>query len=396
MGVIKVSEEVFAVGAQDPDRELFDELIPLPDGTGYNAYIVRGKDRTALIDTVDPTKTDTLLKNLGYLGIKKLDYIIANHAEQDHSGSLSEVRKKYPEAKIVTNKKCSEFLIDLLDVSESDFVIVGDREKLDLGNRTLEFVLAPWVHWPETMMTYLYEDKILFSCDLFGSHLAFDDDDAFAKEGCTLYSCAKRYYAEIMMPFRKLIAKHLKTLEAYDIEMIAPSHGPIYTNPEYILEAYGDWVSDDVKKEIMVVFVSMHGSTRAAVDILERELIGRGLETKVFDLTKSDVGELAMAAVDSAAIILCSPTMLVGPHPSAVYFAYLLGILKPKTKLFGQIISYGWAGQAAATISKLIETWDLKELEAVEIRGNPKGDDIENIRFLAKEIASGVSNLRSD
>ncbi|MEA3421743.1 MAG: FprA family A-type flavoprotein, partial [Acidobacteriota bacterium] len=172
MTVKKVKKDIYWVGAIDWDRRLFDELIPLPEGTSYNAYLIKGQKKTALIDTVDPTKEDDLLDNLDDLGIEHLDYIVVNHAEQDHSGAIPLMLELYSEAKIVTNQKCKKMLMEHLLIKEDRIITVNDNDTLSLGGKTLRFLFTPWVHGPETMLTYLIEDKILFSCDLFGAHLA--------------------------------------------------------------------------------------------------------------------------------------------------------------------------------------------------------------------------------
>lgn len=259
MAARKIREGIYYVGANHWDRRLFDELIPLPDGTTYNAYLIKGSEKTALIDTADPEKRDVLIENLRELGIERIDYVIANHAEQDHSGSIPVILDLFPGAMVVTNQKCKAMLIDLLLIPDERFTVVNDHDTVSLGGRTLEFIIAPWVHWPETMLTYLREDKILFPCDLFGAHLA--TSDLFAIDQARVYESAKRYYAEIMMPFRQMIQKHLQKLQAYPIEIIAPSHGPLHNDPGFITGAYRDWTSDRVKNEVVLPYVSMHGST---------------------------------------------------------------------------------------------------------------------------------------
>ncbi|HID63629.1 MAG TPA: MBL fold metallo-hydrolase, partial [Anaerolineae bacterium] len=204
----KVKDDIYWVGAIDWDRRLFDELIPLPDGTSYNAYLVRGSEKTALIDTVDPTMEHVLTRRLDALGLENIDYIVANHAEQDHSGALPRMLAQFPAAKVVTTPKGKGMLMDLLLIPEEKFIAVDDKETISLGNKTLEFIHAPWVHWPETMLTYLREDRILFSCDFFGSHLA--TSDLYATDEARVYEAAKRYYAEIMMPFRRIIERNLQ------------------------------------------------------------------------------------------------------------------------------------------------------------------------------------------
>ena len=165
MVVREIKPGINSVGAIDWDRRLFDELIPLPDGTSYNAYLIRSSEKTVLIDTVDPTKEHELVDNLKELSVNGIDYIIANHAEQDHSGAIPKILGLYPNAKVLTNPKCKEMLKDLLSIPDGKFMEVDDRGTVSLGDRTLEFIYAPWVHWPETMFTYLREDRILFTCD---------------------------------------------------------------------------------------------------------------------------------------------------------------------------------------------------------------------------------------
>ena len=392
MTVKEIKKGIYSVGAIDWDRRLFDELIPLPDGTSYNAYLIQGKSKTALIDTVDPTKESELVNNLKELGIKQIDYIIPNHAEQDHSGVIPKILELYPMAKVVTNPKCKEFLKDLLLIPDDKFQVVNDKDTLSVGERTLEFIIAPWVHWPETMFTYLKEDKILFPCDLFGSHFA--TSDLYVHNEAKVFESAKRYYAEIMMPFRTNIQKHMEKLKNYQIDMIASSHGPIYDNPEFILNAYRDWISDNVKNEVVLPYVSMHGSTKKMVDYFIDTLIKRNITVKPFNLTRTDIGELAIALVDTATVILATPTVLVGPHPSAVYATYLLNALRPKLKFISVIGSYGWGGKMLEQIKGMLTNIKAEILEPVIIKGHPKENDYKALDKLAEEIFNKHKGLK--
>jgi flavorubredoxin len=375
---------IYSVGAQDSDRRLFDELIPLPDGTSYNSYLIKGSEKIALIDTVYPPRKNELLENLKELKIEKLDYIIANHAEGDHSGSIAEILKAYPDAKVVTNPKCKGMLTDLFPIPEEKFITVNDGDTLSLGDRTLEFIYAPWVHWPETMFTYLKEDKILFSCDFLGSHLA--TDDLYVKDEAKVLKSAKRYYAEIMMPFRTPIKKNLERIKNLDIEIVAASHGPVYDKPEFILNAYREWVSDEVKNEVIIPYVSMYGSTRRMVDYLTDVLTEKGITVKAFNLITTDIGELAMALVDAATIVIASPTVLAGPHPAAAYAAYLVNVLRPKTKFVSVIGSYGWGGKMTDQIKGMLSNIKAEILDPVVVKGYPEEDDFKSLDKLAQEI----------
>lgn len=381
---LRPNSGIFSVGAIDWDRRLFDELIPLPDGTTYNSYLIKGRDKTALLDTVDPTKTKVLLDNLRELKVDRIDYIIAHHGEQDHSGSLPALLSAFPMAKAVTNAKCKEILKDLLLIPEEKFITVADHETISLGDKTLEFILAPWVHWPETMFTWLKEEKFLFTCDFLGSHLA--GSDLFAADEARVFTSNKRYYAEIMMPFRTSVRQHLEKVKALSPQMICPSHGPAFDKPKTILDAYQDWSSDLVKNEVVLPYVSMHGSTAAMAAYFIDALMKRGIGVKPFDLPKSDVGELAMALVDAATIVIGSPTVLAGPHPAAVYAAFLVNALRPKTKFVSIIGSYSWGGKMVETLSGLVPNLKVEVVPPVVAKGFPKQADFAALDNLADLI----------
>jgi flavorubredoxin len=380
----EITKGIFWVGALDFDRRLFDALIPLPDGTSYNAYLIRGSEKTALIDTVDPAKEFELVSNLLKLGVERIDYVVVNHAEQDHSGSLPMILEFYPDAMVVTNEKCKEFLIALLQIPDNRFKIIKDKETLSLGDRTLEFHLTPWTHWPETQVTYLKEDQILFSCDLFGFHIA--SSDLYVTDESACYRSAKRYYAEIMMPFRSSIKGHLERVKTLPLKLIAPSHGPIHKHPQFILDAYSDWTSDVVKNEVVIPYVSMHGSTEKMVAHLTNALIARGITVKPFNLIGTDIGELAFALVDTATVVVATPTVLFGPHPQVVYATYLANLLKPKARFASVIGSYGWGGKTAETIVKMLDHVKVEVLEPVMVKGQPDEATLKQLDRLADDI----------
>jgi len=382
---------VYWVGAIDWDRRLFDELIPLPDGTSYNAYLLKGSEKIALIDTVDPVKEDDLLDNLNDLNIEKIDYLIVNHAEQDHSGSIPLILELFSEAKIVTNEKCKKMLIDHLLIKEERIITIKDNDTLSLGNKTLQFIFASWVHWPETMLTYVMEDKILFSCDLFGAHYA--SSNLWVNNESKVYFSAKRYYAEIMMPFRNNIKKHLEKLDKFEIEAIAPSHGQVYSRPEFILSAYKEWISDEVKNEVVIPFVSMHGSVAEMVHVFSEELMKKNIIVKPFNLTYADIGEIAMAMVDAATIVIASPTVLTGMHPKVASAAYLVNALRPKSRYASIIGSYGWGGKMLEDVSGMLGNLKVEIISPVIVKGYPKEEDFHSLEKLAGEIFERHKNL---
>jgi len=381
----EIRPKVHWVGAIDCDRRLFNELIPLPDGTSYNSYLIQGSEKIALIDTVDPTMKDVLVSHLQQLGVANIDYVIANHAEQDHSGAIPWVLEKYPGAKVVTAPKGKSMLMDLLLIPDDRFITVNDGETLSLGNKTLEFIHAPWVHWPETMLTYLREDKVLFPCDLFGFHLA--TTDLYVTDEGQVYKAAKRYYAEIMMPFRTSIQKHLEKIKHYQIDIIASSHGSVYDNPSFILEAYQRWVFDPPRNMVVLPYISMHGSTQKMVEYLVGALADRGVTVKQFNLSTADTGKLAMALVDAATMVIGTPTVLVGPHPNVAYAALLANALRPKLQFVSIIGSYGWGSKAVEQLKGMIPNVKAEILDPVISKGFPKESDFKALDNLASMIA---------
>jgi flavorubredoxin len=378
---------IYAVGAVDWDRRLFDALIPLPDGTSYNSYFIKGSEKTALIDTVDPAMQQVLMHHLDLLGKDgiDIDYVIANHAEQDHSGTLPKVLERYPGAKLVVTPKCKGMLMDLLMIPEGRFITVEDKQTISLGDRTLEFIHAPWVHWPETMLTYLREERILFPCDLFGSHLA--TNELYVTDEGQVYEAAKRYYAEIMMPFRSNIEKHLERLKEYHIDIIGPSHGPLHNKPNFIMEAYRDWVSGKPKNIVVLPYISMHGSTQRMVEYFVDALTDRGVTVQQFNLAVTDLGKLAMALVDAGTLVIGTPTVAVGPHPNVAHAAFVANVIRPKAQFLSIIGSYGWGSKAVEQLSAMIPNLKVEVLPPVISKGFPKEETFKALDNLADAIA---------
>ena len=384
----EIVPNVHLLGAVDWDRRLFDALIPLPNGTSYNAYFVQGREANALIDTVDPARCRTLMEQLDELPAP--DYLVINHVEQDHSGCTPDLLRRFPDLTVVCNERARTMLVDHLHIDDARFRVVEDGEALRLGDKTLTFVFTPWVHWPETMSTWLAEDQILFSCDFFGSHYATNDVFADKHE---VYDGAKRYYAEIMMPFGAQVLKNIEKVTQYPIRLIGPSHGPVYDDPGFIIEAYRDWAGGEPQNIVCLPFVSMHESTLLMVDHLTAALTNRGVAVERFDLTTLDAGELASSLVHAGTIVLGTPTVLTGPHPLAAYAAFLANALKPRTKFATVIGSYGWGGKAVETLAGMMPKLKCEFLEPVLAKGMPRAEDYEALDRLADTIAEKHEGL---
>ena len=385
----EIVPDVLYVGAQDFDRRLFDSLIPLPDGTSYNSYLIRGRDKIALIDSVDPAKRDVLEAYLS--DVPRIDYVVSNHTEQDHSGSIPWLLARYPGAEVLSSEPAKPMLVEHLGIDPSRIRTVADGERLELGGKTLRFIYTPWVHWPETMSTYLEEDKILFSCDWFGSHIA--QTDLFVDCVDCIKAEAKRYYAEIMMPFRILVRKNLDKIKDLEIRLTAPSHGPIYRDPGSVIEAYRDWTDDRPHNAVVMPWVSMHGSTALMVDRLTAGLVERGVGVFPFNMATADIGQLAMALVDAATIVVACPTVHAGPHPAVFNAVVLANALRPKARFASVIGSYGWGGKTVEAVKGAMPSLRVELLAPVIAKGLPKAADLQALDALAEAIAGKHKGL---
>jgi flavorubredoxin len=236
------------------------------------------------------------------------------------------------------------------------------------------------------MSTYLEEERLLFSCDWFGSHIAATD--LFVDGADCVMAEAKRYYAEIMMPFRKIVQKNLEKIKDLEIRLIAPSHGPIFRDPRSIIQAYRDWTDDTPHNTVIIPWVSMHGSTEIMVDRLVTRLVERGINVFPFNMASADIGQLAMALVDAATIVFASPTVHIGPHPMVFNAVVLANALRPKARFASIIGSYGWAGKMPEMVKAAMTVLKVEHLPSVIAKGLPKPADLEAIDALADTIAA--------
>lgn len=386
--VAEVSRGVYWVGARDWNRRIFDALIPLPRGTTYNAYLVVGENDKALIDTVNPGFEGELEEKIGrILDPSDVDYVVVNHAEPDHAGAIPHLMSINQKARLVTTGMGAKMARVYYKVPDKRVKVITDRETIDLGGKELHFIEAPMLHWPETMFTYLKEDRILFSCDFFGSHTA---QGLYEEDVEDLMVHAQRYFGEIMMPFRRMAEKALGRLEGLEIDVIAPSHGPIHKNPRRIIEAYSRWARGETRRKATLVYVTMWNSTEKMIRPIAEALASEGIEVAIYNLTSADIGDIAKDLVDSRAVVLGAPTVLGGAHPLALYAAYLVRALRPPIKYGVVLSSYGWGGGALRHIGETLEPLKVEVVGALEVNGPPSGDDIERILDIGKTLARKI------
>jgi flavorubredoxin len=387
---VEISPNVFWVGIEDWNRRIFDAFISLPYGTSYNSYLVVGRDKAALVDTVNPGFEDVLLRKISQiLPPEKLDYVIMNHAEPDHAHGISKVMGVARNAKLVATKMGVSMADVLFNIPGDKAIAVKEGDVLTLGGKTLRFIEAPWLHWPETMFTFDVEDQILFSCDFFGAHLA--SDNVYADEiGGLLLPEAKRYYAEIMMPLAASARKALDKVKVTETRMIAPSHGPIYRNPETIVDAYENWTRGSLRKKVVIVYVSMWGSTQALERIITETISIEGVEAIPYNLTVADISHVLRDLVDSSAVVIGTPTVLGGAHPLATYATELIASFGIRGKIAAVFGSFGWGGGGMNKVKTRLEQGGFEVIASFEIRGSPKPEHITKAIALGKAVAARV------
>jgi flavorubredoxin len=385
--VPELAADVFAVGSRHWNRRLFDALAPTPLGTTYNSYLVRGTDKCALIDTILPGFEGELCGKIDQtLSGRKIDYVVMNHAEPDHAGSIPYVLERYGST-LVASAKGAELARLFFKVAPDRIWVVKDNETIALGGKTIRFINAPFLHWPETIFTYLEEDHILFSCDFFGSH---NTTGVFDDEAEDVVSWAKKYYGEIMMPLSKMGRMGMEKIKGLEIAMIAPSHGPIYRHPQAILAEYAKWTAGTTRAKALIIYVSMYHTVEGMVHSFAETLQDRGVEIRVCDLSVTSLGELAGHLVDSRALVLATPTVLNALHPLAAFAALTVKTLKPPLKYGVAMNSYGWGKGAVRQALDFLEEMKIETVGTVEVNGTPSTDDHAAIQVVANQLADKV------
>jgi flavorubredoxin len=386
--VPRIAEGVFSVGVRDRDRRMFDAFVPLPAGTSYNSYLVLGKKKHALVDTVDRGFEGELLGKMEQLSdMPGLDYVIMNHAEPDHAGAIPAVMEAAPKALLVASHRGAHMAKTFFHVPDGRILLVKEGDMLDLGGLTLSFIEAPMLHWPETMFTYLREEGVIFSCDFFGAHTSSGICDEDVDD---IQHMAKRYFGQVMMPFRSQGKKAIERLAGMNLRVIAPGHGPVYKNPKKVLDAYRLWTSGITEEKALVAYVSMWSSTAAIAGALAEELTAEGIDVKVHNLALSDPGELAADLVDSRALAIGSPTFHGGLHPLAIQFMNTVRSLGPPARCGAFFGSYGWAGGAMKAASEFFAHLGIEMAGGLEIHGPPQEKDMLAAADLGRQLAGKI------
>jgi anaerobic nitric oxide reductase flavorubredoxin len=392
MNKVSLAEGINWVGVVDWNLRDFHGYLTRR-GTTYNAYLI-SDEKTALVDTVKHTFSNELLRNIcEIVDPAKIDYIIINHVEMDHSSSLPMIAKYAKNATIIASQRGKDAIIEHYD---ADFRIemVKTGDELKLGKRTLRFVEAPMLHWPDSMFTYVVEDKILMPNDAFGQHLAtserFDDE----VDAHVLMEEATTYYANILMPFAPLITRKIQEVVqlGIPIAMIAPSHGIIWrSDPSKIIKAYSDWSAGVSKNKVVIVFDTMWGSTDKMARAIAEGAASQAVDVKLLKLRASDLSEVMTEILDAKAVIVGSPTLNNGMFPTIGSFLTYATGLKPKGKLWGFFGSYGWGGGAVKGMTAMARKAGFEVHEpSVEVKYVPEREDLKKCFELGQQIAAKI------
>jgi len=397
---VKLSEKVYLITINDRRTHLFENVWPLERGVSYNSYLIID-EKVALIDTSDGGFIEEYVETVKYLlgPDRKIDYLVVNHAEPDHSGVLKHIAKEYPEVQIVGNPMTFKFINQFYEVNGNNYV-VKDGEKLSLGTHTLTFYATPWLHWPETMMTYDETDQILFSGDAFGSFGALDggvfdneiDLDYFESE-------MRRYYSCIVGKYTNQTQKALAKLSTLPVKTIGATHGPVFkTNPAWIVNKYMDWSSFKHDNGVVIVFSSMYGNTEKMADYIARKLREFGVyKIKIFDASKTHMSYIISEVWHNKALLLGSPTYNMDIHPALKSFLDELRHLEDKNHIVGIFGSYTWNCNAPKLIRQIVEQLKFELVhEPIEIKGAMKEADAQYFDQLARTVADRLLGVAEE
>jgi len=391
MKKIIVSNKVYYIGVNDRKKNLFENNWPLPQGVAYNSYLINDT-KSVLIDTLEFGSKDDYLSEIGeILEGRPLDYLVVNHMEPDHSSMIGIMLKFYPSMKIVGNNKTFKILEAYYGLAKSQFVEVIDGDVIDIGYHKLKFVMTPWVHWPETMMTYDVTDQMLFSCDAFGSFGTldggiFDDEINFEAR---FEDEMLRYYSNIVGKFSNMVQKAFAKLNGVPLKYICPSHGPVWReNPHKVFSLYDKWSKQVSIPGVVIAYASMYGNTEKMADYVARLIAENGVKNIIiYDVSKTHISYIIRDIWKYSSVILGSCAYNSGMHPMMVQLCHELEVVSPKGKKYSLFGSYSWSGGGLKTLESFSEkmSWDLVS-QPVELIGIPDMKKMEGFSSIAEKI----------
>ncbi|MDR1055000.1 MAG: FprA family A-type flavoprotein [Prevotellaceae bacterium] len=390
---INITGKVYWIGVNDRKKHLFENIWPLPDGVAYNSYIIVD-EKTAIVDTIESfgAGTSYLHRIEQHLEGRPLNYLIINHMELDHSGEVKTIIEKYPDVKIIGNSTTFKILAAYFGITENLLNTSEIGDTLDLGYHKLKFVMTPWIHWPETMMTYDTTDNILFSADAFGSFGTldggiFDDEinfEAYYEDNM------RRYFSNIVGKYCNMTQKALKKLDGVPVNYICSTHGPVWRkNPEKVIELYDKWSCYEAESGVAIMYASMYGNTEAMADYIARRIAEEGIkEIRIFDVSKTHISYLISEIWKYKAVILGSCAYNGEMYPLMEQFCREMEHMSVKNKLLGLFGSYSWSGGGVKNLLKFAENIGWEQVaDAIEVYGIPTDEKYTQCDALAKAMA---------
>ncbi len=388
-----VSKDVWWVGVRDEDLRVFDIIMKTEHGTTYNSYLIKGENKTALIDTVKAGFTHEFIDNIEEIvPLDEIDMLIVNHTEPDHSGAMHELLDRKPGLEIVCATAALPFVKNVLN-REANITTVKNSTEIDLGGKKLIFKLTPYMHWPDTMMDFLVEDKILFSCDAFAAHIA--SESIWADETPVDFDAEMKYYYDsIMRPFAMYIRKNLKKLTDFDIRLIAPSHGPLIRRvvPAY-LEKYEEWSSDKSidRNLVTIVYVSSYGNTKKMADTIAARLEEKEYETIMINAAEFDREATRDILEASRAVLVGTPTFAADAVAPVWHVIELFSTVPMREKRAAVFGSYGWGGEGVKLVHGRLDGMKITTFEEIyKARLIPSEEDLSDIYEWTDKVAAFI------
>lgn len=394
MNISEIVKDIFYVGVNDRTTPRFESLWPLPNGVSYNSYIVRG-EKTALIDTVHISQSMKFINNIkDIIGDGKIDYLVINHMEPDHSGSIAILKEYYPEIQIVGNSKTTDMVNGFYGIYDN-IIEVKSGDTIDLGNGiTMNFILTPMVHWPETMMTYVGRDGILFSGDAFGCFGALNGGIMdYETDVEWYYPEMYRYYANIVAKYGVMVQKALDKLKDFDIRYICSTHGPVWhEHRDKVIGIYDKASRQEGEEGVVIAYGSMYGNTEELVEVIARQLAVEGIRNiKVYNLSYAELSDVLGDIWKYKGLIIGGPTYSNTLFPPVDALVTAITTREIKNKVFGYFGSYTWAPAFNRRMGTALESMKMDKVGTpVEMKQSITPANVDECKALAKEIAKAV------
>lgn len=399
MAAFEIKDGIYSVGVLNPNLRIFDIIMKTEYGTSYNAYLIKG-EKTALVEAVHAPFFDEYLDNIrSIVDIKDIDYIILNHTEPDHSGALKYLLKENPDIKVITSMPGNKYIRDIVNRS-FDHQVVKDGDTLDLGGKVLKFIIAPFLHWPDSMFTYVETDDVLFSCDFLGCHYCeprMYDHKIIYKEN---FEDAFRYYYDVIFgPFKEHVLKGLEKIEGLKIDVICPSHGPILIEGiQKAQQLYKEWSRDITEKnnppKVVIAYISAYGCTRRMAEELEKAIKDTGsIEVELMNIIYSDIHDIKEKIEKADGVLFGSPTINRDAVKPVWDLLSMVEVFKNKGKLCGVFGSYGWSGEAVKMMEERVKSLKLKLFgEGITAKFVPSEEELKKIYEYGKAFAQAMEH----